>query len=1793
MKTTFEWVQGLKKFQFGFLGDHILCIKCGPSIKFHDILTNKVETLYLPTKYSTVLSIHPLEPYFAVTELCNVNPKVYVYSYPQKDEIILKNAAKLEIQQSIFSYTKYYATVSGIPDFILSIWDFYSCEILCKTNLNGLHLTTFSFCPTDWHYLLGTDHHCIHVWQVETCDRMNSIKCNSMILPERTVNLGPYYGSHNTKTNGDTAGIRHETKFNPNILESSITGINESREEEFDDYMDISVRLNCVSQTWTNSKLVFIGCEGGQLLLFDPLSMNVRILLNPASRCQCLTEASESTPDRTDCNCDLISTESSLINSEVEIVNKLEGCLTYILYTTHGLLAGGSDGVLRLLILSKATKTIVNKINPLNKQSDQLSVKVNEASLAKNSENYLFNTEIQNCINLYKFENLIQNNRYHWGKNITGLSISSSYRQIAVSCRLGYLSLFSLHDSLQSTLSPDKEMFTNCDRFVGMGLITFEKSIICVTAGTTGIINCWDCITGELIGSLFLNYRCHCLAISPVLPLAVAGMNSGSIMFIDFTSPTSPRIVNVIRLYRKPLTHIAFDPDGEFLTTVIDDGPSILVSALPNKSFEPIGYVSFSGRVHNLSMIRSKDSQKIFVLLAVSNDTNKTAEAVYQYEIPAEIGSNNELDYVDNYRKLNEDKIKFIKWNFQKPKVGVCYWPSNDVYESTSPLLIAADSQYHRLEIFCIDESQKKQNLLHITTEYTYDILQESKSIKFTRISGTNSLLAYSMDGSVQIISINETVSLQCSINIHESNSRGIIAAEFCKDLNSLITCGGDGLLARVKISESTITESKVGLFPSLRSLHEQLTKLKEMKSCEITQNQSHSNVNLLQNPDVLPTLPHQSGTSFSLFDQQILVDADEDTDLEEFSYYKRDTDSNINTWIESCQLNAEASEDLIFGETKTRILNELNEIRNIVNAMVSENENLPEFQRIGRLEFELDIDEQSVILEKTKEEVNQLRKEINLRNLAKQFTWQVIKSQCWDEMFVKGRCLKAFNLPIQVTNYPLKNITNSEKQLINTVIARMKIIHSTAKERELLSSHLFQSNILKKPSQEQKEEVDEEEETEQSINRILLGSTAREQGGSIDHGYGQMELYTRTQKIYQIVLIKDAIYRMKESFNKQFDEFYEKKASHLSNIQTKLSRIRKIHTDLQQPHLIKHLTSPKFDPDEEPEQLFLVTDDEITVEKYFSPEQLAEIQLKRLADEERRRKEKLDNWREKGLEEMMGGVLEITKEDELKKDIPKPAFLLTGKPSVHWTEDDKQMYAEYERKVKELNEEREKYKKFLEGDLKKINNEIDEIKEKFDEELTSLFNKWLHVQVAILQEELKIWRLKWMLLTEEEFINREYELKQSINELYKKEVQITKNLETAKSILNQVQEETELLSADDKLMEKNLRKEFSDIHGPLYDFIVKAYKKRPKYFLLAPLEKKIDQTGKDAQFSKQLNPYIEKIWQSSQSTKQTSLLEESLVELDNDPSREQQPGCDNALWSRLCAARRRKINKELEIKFATQKLDDITNFIRKRDRDLQSLHKLLEERKCQLDSLIKDYNRNQTNLELQLLIKQGFVEVNINQFTLLHDYDDALLIQREQVEELNKQIIVLGESKVSHMIRNKEFKKRFYHLEWELSEMLMHYEDLQTKLGDIRRFKITSEIRKYLQSNDYDSLINTQITNTERTIQMLQENHEKTMAQKLARLRQYEIHQGEKLKKENEKAKKEIEEMNVVLHETKFIHEQNHMKSDHLNNPQFRHKLLIQHQNIIKKIKEQTKELKMLQAELIYLRQQKSNLKL
>lgn len=124
-------------------------------------------------------------------------------------------------------------------------------------------------------------------------------------------------------------------------------------------------------------------------------------------------------------------------------------------------------------------------------------------------------------------------------------------------------------------------------------------------------------------------------------------------------------------------------------------------------------------------------------------------------------------------------------------------------------------------------------------------------------------------------------------------------------------------------------------------------------------------------------------------------------------------------------------------------------------------------------------------------------------------------------------------------------------------------------------------------------------------------------------------------------------------------------------------------------------------------------------VEKFLTPEEWKKQEEEKKIDEERKLREKKDNWRERGLEMMMGGVLEIKKEDELKKvlhtsfkaciylhastkkkklftlyqEIPVPAFMLE-KIEDKWTDEEKAIANEYRAQIKFLEEEREKFKK-------------------------------------------------------------------------------------------------------------------------------------------------------------------------------------------------------------------------------------------------------------------------------------------------------------------------------------------------------------------------------------------------------------------------------------------------------------------------------------------------------------------
>lgn len=117
----------------------------------------------------------------------------------------------------------------------------------------------------------------------------------------------------------------------------------------------------------------------------------------------------------------------------------------------------------------------------------------------------------------------------------------------------------------------------------------------------------------------------------------------------------------------------------------------------------------------------------------------------------------------------------------------------------------------------------------------------------------------------------------------------------------------------------------------------------------------------------------------------------------------------------------------------------------------------------------------------------------------------------------------------------------------------------------------------------------------------------------------------------------------------------------------------------------------------------------------------------------ERRLAEKGDNARERALMMMMQGRLEANPEDELKKDLVPPDFMIS-KPQGEWSEEDQKAAKEFEKKKQKLQEDREKYRKSLETELKKLQSGISEATAAFDEKLNQLFQRKVKTEMVVYQ---------------------------------------------------------------------------------------------------------------------------------------------------------------------------------------------------------------------------------------------------------------------------------------------------------------------------------------------------------------------------------------------------------------------------------------------------------------------------
>ena len=194
-------------------------------------------------------------------------------------------------------------------------------------------------------------------------------------------------------------------------------------------------------------------------------------------------------------------------------------------------------------------------------------------------------------------------------------------------------------------------------------------------------------------------------------------------------------------------------------------------------------------------------------------------------------------------------------------------------------------------------------------------------------------------------------------------------------------------------------------------------------------------------------------------------------------------------------------------------------------------------------------------------------------------------------------------------------------------------------------------------------------QETETENPEALRGSHAAQLGGGNELLYEQFNLHASVAKKHQILLLEvrrlcfvclqssviitlflqEDVYRIKEIFNKEFNEVYRQKEMEIARIKEKNIRINKI---IQQLMLNDTLIDPSFDKDETPDRLLSVDNDEILVEKYVSTEEQKLLEEAAKQEEAKRLAEMGDNPRERALDMMMGGRLEANVEEDLFKVI-------------------------------------------------------------------------------------------------------------------------------------------------------------------------------------------------------------------------------------------------------------------------------------------------------------------------------------------------------------------------------------------------------------------------------------------------------------------------------------------------------------------------------------------------------------
>ena len=828
-----------------------------------------------------------------------------------------------------------------------------------------------------------------------------------------------------------------------------------------------------------------------------------------------------------------------------------------------------------------------------------------------------------------------------------------------------------------------------------------------------------------------------------------------------------------------------------------------------------------------------------------------------------------------------------------------------------------------------------------------------------------------------------------------------------------------------------------------------------------------------------------------------------------------------------------------IFDEKKDiekDMLKELAVLKEEYNNLLTENNEIDDSKKIPYDDFCIDVDKRNKLEEEGKEKVELIYREADKYVCHNELVHSRIREMTFDQMEIHFKTITGFEEKLIVYNFPLQKINKKETTILNKIkmLRRFEQKESEWRKEKEMDLGIQISSIVSKHADfvvngvpvkpqliltdyekreaEIKEYKEEQRKRKEALNNLAKSMNVKKKkfeiknrerkrkkctqmgGGNnnklglnmskikkpslvIPNGlmdeaedwmmiYPSIMLMTKFRKINQIYFIKNIIRVIKKEFNKVFNDFLKLRNQKKDQLMENNEKILEIQKELE---INEKLLKPVPNIIERVKDILTVNESEIFFKKYLTKAEKKRQEIEMQKEKERLAALNANDTNLRALKMMMNNTLEDKNDKVNNGEIAKEDWM--DKTREEMTEEERNKYDEYLKNQEQLQEEAERMRKILTQELKKLKIENREIINEFDSSLRITFMVGLEYNYRVLEQEYFVSKLKQSLHNDEQIKIALGKLDEEIKE---KLDGIQNILRIKERLLLEINENNRTIAnseTDIQKMETKLMKQVMQFITGIKDDIKKNDYNDDEFNNSLKEKKRLGKIPYENPFNIYLYNFIHDKYQFDEEIyfdRVKEMLNKKLEQADlkNELNR----------FMKLL-----KIKKSYNNQVSLSK--DFVKFVEFIEEANNKKNEELKELKNNSSDLKKFLDDNKNLSYLMLRLNSETIEVNVDK--IIPVAENVVLIDKNKINNLNREIINFGNTKVNLLKKSLEEKQK---VESDLSEVRILEKEIKDALIEIMiltRLKVSKKLQLALSKKD-DKIVETEEINVKKQIDKL-----------------------------------------------------------------------------------------------------------